>query len=314
MMKNVQSSRGIMASFKQSTHRKCFIDKKIKENTYPTAASLSRDYQAEYGARIDPRTIAEDIAEMRRELKAPIHYDSEKRGYVYTDPAYQADILRGIDIPIADLGVAGLAALGIQKSILSLLPATGLLSVWHKDILKTVFDKMTPPGRSREPNGDVTETQGPDLGKISVVEQRTSFSTPSVEQAVKEALSKNGEFHISYISGDGPPDDFLFHPFQLIYLKQDAKDGPDDIRCFLLGMLPQDTEMPYRILDTLHLQTVTLTDVTFQPPKNIHVKAIDPNSIEVMLCREQKDTILVFTAHEGTGEYRLLSRIDMYAK
>lgn len=93
-----------------SIHRKCFIDRKIRENSYPTAASLARDYQAEYGKKIDPRTIANDIAGMRRELSAPIHYDSEKRGYVYSDSSFSADIFpdETADISLGALGKSGL--------------------------------------------------------------------------------------------------------------------------------------------------------------------------------------------------------------
>jgi hypothetical protein len=303
-------------TFKQSTLRKCFIDKKIRENSYPTAASISREYQKEYGTRVDPRTIAEDIAEMRRDLKAPIHYDSEKRGYVYSDPAYQADILRGVDIPLASLGVAGLTALGLNKALLPLLPATVLLSVWHKEILKTVFEKLKPPKRDRdqEPDGVTAIPQEPDLGKISVVEHTASFVTPEVERTVKEALAGNLELRVSYGNSDGPPDEFRFRPLQLVYLNQEPVAGREVTRCFLLGMLPQDAEKPYRLLDTLHIQTATPSDAIFPALKNVHVKAIDPNSMEVLLCREQGDTILVFAGEEGAGEYRLLSRIDMYAR
>ena len=65
-----------------------FIDKKIREMTFPTTATLARDYVAEFGKSVDPRTIASDIAEMRESLKAPIKYNTENRGYCYTDPAY----------------------------------------------------------------------------------------------------------------------------------------------------------------------------------------------------------------------------------
>jgi hypothetical protein len=80
--------------FKPSIHRKCFIDKKIREKTYPTASSLARDYKKEFGKTVDPRTIAGDIADMRRALNAPIKYDSEKRGYVYSNPSYTLNLLK----------------------------------------------------------------------------------------------------------------------------------------------------------------------------------------------------------------------------
>jgi hypothetical protein len=298
-----------MVNFKPSTHRKCFIDRKIRENSYPTAASLARDYSTEYGLSVDPRTIAADIAAMRRELSAPIHYNAEKRGYVYTDPAFKADIVTdGVDIPITALGIAGLTVLGMKDAILPLLPSSMVLSPWHRGILKTVMEKLIPV-KSEDRKDDEAV-----LGKISVVQGKPDFSGTAIEESVKTALSKNTELNISYRQSKGTTADFLFRPLQLVYLKNEQSENAVPIQCFVLGETPTGGNKPYSLLESERLQKAEPTGTTFTPVKAVNVTQAKENSIEVMLTRDRYDTILVFAAGEDGGEYRLLSRIDIYAE
>ncbi|GHV52280.1 hypothetical protein AGMMS49579_09290 [Spirochaetia bacterium] len=257
---------------------------------------------------VDPRTIAADIAAMRRDLSAPIRYSAEKRGYIYTDPAFKADIVMdGGDIPIVALGIAGLTALGMKDAILPLLPSSIVLSPWHRDILKTVVEKFRPSLKKG------VKTEESVLGKISVVQGKPDFLSGTIEATVKTALTENTELNISYGQEGGTAADFLFRPLQLVYLQNEQKDNAGPIRCYVLGEMASGGGKPYSLLEAEHLQKADPTGNTFAPAKAVNISPVEENSIEVMLTRDTYDTILVFAAGENGTEYRLLSRIDIYA-
>jgi hypothetical protein len=299
-----------MLPLKPSTHRKCFIDRKIRENSYPTAASLARDYRLEYGKKIDPRTIANDIADMRRELSAPIHYDSEKRGYVYTDLSFRADVFLNetADIPLGALGISGISALGLDRELLPLIPSSTFLSDWHRNLLQTLAEKTAPAGRNK----------GRSLGKVTVIQQKETFPfpEPGIGNAVLEALEHNRELAIVYADSDGRDREYRFRPFHLVYLKSRSGTAFD---CFILGEVAPEGEAPYALFNALSIKKAGLLDGTFKAVKAVHVHQADDNCIALLLVKEKNDTLLVFAHTDGTAdglcgtEFSLLSRMDIYA-
>jgi hypothetical protein len=299
-----------MLPLKPSTHRKCFIDRKIRENSYPTAASLARDYRAEYGKKIDPRTIANDIADMRRELNAPIHYDNEKRGYVYTNSSFMADIFsrEAADIPVKALGISGLSALGLDRDLLPLVPSSVFLSDWHRNLLRTVTEKVTPAGRSR--------SRG--LGKITVIQwgKRPFFPEPDIENTVLEALELNRELSILYAGSGNAETEYLIRPYHLVYLKNDGDMG---LGCFLLGEVAGGGSIPYALLNAAGIKKAALADKMFNPVQAVHVHQVDDTGIEFLVVNGKKDTLLIFFAHAAPAggdmdavNFSLLSRIDIF--
>ncbi len=82
-----------MQAFKTSVQRKIFIDKKIREKLYPTTVVLAKLYEKEFSKRVDPRTIAADISELRQTYGAPLKYDSKKKGYYYSDSSFRLNVL-----------------------------------------------------------------------------------------------------------------------------------------------------------------------------------------------------------------------------
>jgi hypothetical protein len=292
-----------------SIHRKCFIDRKIRENSYPTAASLARDYQAEYGKKIDPRTIANDIADMRGELGAPIHYDSEKRGYRYTDSSFSADIFpdETADIPLGALGKSGISALGLDRELLPLIPSSIFLSGWHRDLLRNVTERVTPAGGNK----------GRNLGKITVIQRKgaPSFQDPGIENAVLDALERNRELSLVYAAPDGADREYRLRPCHLIYLKTGETAALD---CFVLGEL-MDGDVSYALLNAARVKKAGLLSGTFSPVKAVHVHQAGDNGIEFLLVNKKSDTLLIFThnppAPDGVSgtEFSLLSRMDIYA-
>jgi hypothetical protein len=298
-----------MLPLKPSTHRKCFIDRKIRGNSYPTVASLARDYRSEYGKKVDPRTIANDIADMRRELNAPIHYDSEKRGYVYTDSSFEADIFSNemADIPLGALGKSGISALGLEREILPLIPSSVFLSGWHKNLLQTAAEKLAPPGRGK----------GRGLGKITVIQRggTPSFPEPDVENAVLEALEHNRELSVVYTGSGGGGREYRFRPYHLIYLKDESAPA---LGCFVLGEVILGGDAPYALLNAAGIKKAGLLEGTFRAVKAVHVHPGDDDSIAFLLVNEKNDTLLVFTRNAGNNgrdtEFSLLSRMDIYAE
>jgi hypothetical protein len=292
-------------TFKPSTHRKCFIDRKIRENSCPTAVSLARDYQTEYGEKVGPRTIANDIAEMRRDFNAPIHYDSEKRGYVYTDPAFQADIFQNLskDIPLSAVGVGGIAALGLNQELLPLIPASIFLSDWHRDILLTLVDKLSP-GLKEKCHA---------LGKISVIQKGDSspFSPSEVEKVVTDCLEHNRELLLVYQETKGKVKEYLFRPIHLVYLETGQTET---LVRFILGAVSSPESAPYALLKGDRIQKAVPSEKRFTPIKSIHIQPVNDTCLEFLLSYKHNDTILVFThdTHSPSGEYSLLSRLDIY--
>jgi hypothetical protein len=300
-----------MVPLNPSIHRKCFIDRKIRENSYPTAASLARDYRAEYGKKVDPRTIANDIADMRRELNAPIHYDSEKRGYIYTNPSFMADIFsrEAADIPLGALGIGGISALGLDRDLLPLVPSSVFLSRWHRDLVQTAAEKLSPAGRNR----------GRNLGKITVIQREKTpfFPAPDIEHTVLDALEQNRDLSIRYAGSEGGDHEYRFRPCHLIYLKNAGTAG---LGCFLLGEVTAGGDAPYALLNTAGIKKAGILEGIFKPVKAVHVHQIDGDSIEFLMVTEEKDTVLIFFARHipADGDMRgtdflLLSRMDIFA-
>jgi hypothetical protein len=295
-----------MLPIKPSTHRKCFIDRKIRENSYPTAASLARDYRSEYGKKVDPRTIAKDIAEMRRELSAPIHYDSEKQGYVYTGSSFRAEIFSGdaADIPLGALGISGISALGLEGELLPLIPSSVFLSRWHRNLLQTVAERARPAG------GD----GGRGLGKVTVVQGDEGFPAPELKEAVMAALEHNRHLWIGYAGPGGRKREYRFRPCHLVYLK---RGPPPELECFLLGEALQGDD-PYALLNAAGIKKAEVLEETFTPARAVHVHQPENGGLEFLMVNEKKDTILLFAqdppAGEGPGgtEFSLLSRMDIY--
>jgi len=83
-----------MQKFKPQFKRLSFIDRKLKEKTYPNCTVLARAWE------VSAKTIQRDIDYLRDELDAPIEYDSLKHGYYYTEKNFS---LPSMNISESDL-------------------------------------------------------------------------------------------------------------------------------------------------------------------------------------------------------------------
>jgi predicted DNA-binding transcriptional regulator YafY len=294
-----------MKPFTPAMHRKCFIDKKIREMTYPTTATLARDYAAEFGSTVDPRTIANDIADMRYKLNAPIHYDSEKKGYIYTDLAFVADIFHDApDIPLSGLGIGGLAAMGVIGGFAGKMPNSSFLSDWQQKLITTLSERLIPHSDTTDnPSG-----KKPFLGKVSVIEdEKTTNGDSQTEDIVKNALELNREIAIEYEKKDGSVSHCRLNPLHMVYIKNKG---------FVLGMIATDAEISYALFSLHRIRKAELTGAVFQPPRYINIQTIG-RGIEAMFSSDSADTILVFAApdtNDADTEFTLLSKLEIYTK
>lgn len=56
------------------------FDRLVRNRTYPNRVTFSVNYE------VSERTVARDIEFIRDRLQAPLEYDTERRGYHYSEP------------------------------------------------------------------------------------------------------------------------------------------------------------------------------------------------------------------------------------
>jgi hypothetical protein len=273
-----------MDAFKPALHRKWFIDRKIREKTYPTAASLAHDYQNECGKYVNSRTIAADIAVMREDLGAPIHYDAENRGYVYTDPSFTLDFLKNQP---SDL-----------KNLLSPrpLPDKNALTFYHEGILK-----------------EGTRHKAPFFGKVSVIKEGdTHGEVSAVKVLVMEAVAGAKELAVSYRRTDYKNVtrclSLVFCPCHLIYIEG---------RCFVFGVVRSQPLIHYALLNCSHIEDAKPTGKDFQQPNYTDVEAVQNGDIKIFVSENTIDTVLVFKRliiENTEPEWTLYSKTDVFLR
>ncbi len=181
-----------MQAFKASVQRKFFIDKKIRAKSYPTAASLSRDYEKECNRKIDPRTIATDIAELRQEYNAPIKYDAKHRGYVYSDEKYVFNALQGET---------------------ETFPYEHSISDWEKNILNSFISETLPVFKEKKEE-DLTSEH------VTVLPSITEKNAESnIEKIFLEALHTGTPLYLEMTTKTKETQKFL--PLHLICMGED---------------------------------------------------------------------------------------------
>lgn len=112
-----------MKKFKPQHSRLLFIDKKIRESTYPNCSSLGDEWE------VSSKTIQRDIEYLRNMLDAPLAYDAKKKGYYYTENSFQ--------LPAIALNDSDLFAIFIAGKVLIQYENTPIYSR-----LKSVFEKI----------------------------------------------------------------------------------------------------------------------------------------------------------------------------
>jgi hypothetical protein len=270
-----------MDAFKPALHRKFFIDQKIRNKTYPNASSLARDYLAECGKYVNPRTIAADIAALRDELSAPIRYDAEKRGYVYTNPSFTLNFLNNQPADLKNLFVSPREP--------------------DKNALDNHYESALI---------DTAGRHDPLAGRVSVLRAgETHGEVPPAAALLYAAVARAGELVVEYHKTEYKNTytclRFIFHPLHLLYVEGVS---------FVFGAVQALPAMPYAILNLSHIKKIEPAALDFPRPEYVGVEAADNGDIKVYISKNQIDTLLVFTRlNENTGyEWTLHSRTDVF--
>jgi proteasome accessory factor B len=109
--------------FKPQYRRLLFIDRKIKERSYPNCVRLAEEWE------VSDKTIQRDIEYLRDQLDAPIAYDPLKHGYFYTEPSFS--------LPAMSLSESDLFSVCVAQTVLSQFRNTPLFKK-----LSSVFEKI----------------------------------------------------------------------------------------------------------------------------------------------------------------------------
>jgi predicted DNA-binding transcriptional regulator YafY len=284
-----------MVPFKPSIHRMYFIDKKVREQTYPTTVSLAADYEARYGKSVDSRTIAGDIAALKEKFYAPLGYDYEKRGYYYTDPYFQLPVLKEDPDNL-------LPSMAEERH-----PRTAAIPEWQQQFIASLADKLLPVQKGEKGSK-----------KASVLLEGPVWEPDSrgVKKPLLQALEDAAALDIRYIESGKKAVSLVFWPlylicspgYSLVFGKvQSGEEGPSA------------EEGRYRLLYLDRIRKAIARHDTAKPPAYIHVQTTGSRDIEVVLAREHSDLVLVFALPPETSvktpppEYTLLVLTEIFA-
>jgi predicted DNA-binding transcriptional regulator YafY len=266
-----------------------FIDKKVRENTFPTSVSLAADYEAKYGVSVDQRTIAADIAVLKEKFKAPLQYDYQQRGYCYRDPNFRLPVLqKDPDSP--------LPALAEEKH-----PRTAAIPGWQQKLIVSLLDKTRLPARKGKTR----------YCKVSVLENKSELweaGTETVKKPLLRALEDGANLKIRYIEANRKTAAFEFLPLHLI--------------CTLgfhliFGKCRMGTEQQYRLL-YLDRIVEAVPQQKKTPPSYVYIQTTGGCDIEAMVAGENSDLLLIFaplTSGQPKGkppEYGLLAKAEIF--
>jgi hypothetical protein len=280
-----------MVPFKPSILRIYFIDKKVRGNTYPTTVSLASDYEKTYGTRIDPRTIAADIATLKEKFRAPLSYDYQKRGYYYTDPYFQLPVLKNDpDNP--------LPALAEERH-----PRTAAIPEWQQQFIASLTDKVFSLQKGKK--------QG--QAKVSVLLETPELGEREMGIAKKvllEALNGNTALSLRYMESGKKAVSLVFSPLHLICTL--------DFN-LVFGVIRSGEERRYRLLYVDRIREATIYQEVVKPPPYVYIQTTGHRDIEVVLAGASSDLVFVFAlppdspASGPLPEYVLLVQTEIFA-
>jgi hypothetical protein len=286
-----------MVPFKPFVHRMYFIDKKVREQAYPTTVSLAADYEAKYGKSVDPRTIAGDIAALKEKFHAPLGYDYEKRGYFYTDPYFQLPILKEDPDNL-------LPAMAEERH-----PRTAAIPEWQQCFIATLAERLLPLQKGEKHpqkasillDGPMWDPEGADV----------------VTRPLLQALGDAAALDIRYMEAGKKAVSLVFWPLHLVC-------SPGYSLVFGLVQTGEGEPLPeggrYRLLHLDHIREALMRQERGKSPAYIHVQTTGNRDIEVVLAREQSDLVLVFALPDENAakgpqpEYDLLVQTEIFAR
>jgi len=163
-----------MPKFKPQYRRLLFIDRKIREKSYPNCTHLAKEWE------VSAKTIQRDIEYLTYELDAPLEYDSAKRGYYYTESQFS--------LPAINISESDLFAVYIAQNALRQFRNTPI----HKT-LASIFAKI----QDSLPNKTAAQPQWLDDRIITFAEPCTRLS-PEIWDTIAKAIRDNKRLKICH--------------------------------------------------------------------------------------------------------------------
>jgi predicted DNA-binding transcriptional regulator YafY len=279
-----------LVPFKPSIHRMYFIDKKVREQTFPTTVSLSADYEEKYGKSVDPRTIAADIAALKEKFHAPLSYDYEKKGYYYTDPYFQLPVLKEDPDNL-------LPAMAEERH-----PRTAAIPEWQQRFIADLAAKTLPLQKRERPPAKAT---------ILLESSAWEEGAGAVKQPLLQALEESTALDIRYMESDKKAVSLVFTPLHLI-----CSLGFN----LVFGIARSGEESRYRLLYLDRILKALARREKTKPPAYVYIQTTGSRDIEVVLARDSSDLLLVFALpldepeKNTLSEYSLLVQTEIFTQ
>jgi predicted DNA-binding transcriptional regulator YafY len=228
-----------MAEEKARYNRILFIDYEIAQGAYPNARELAERYEG-----VSPRTIKRDIEWLRDFHAAPIEYDTQRRGYYYTEPNWR--------LPALQMAESEIFAMTLAEEVLKQYRNTPLYGT-----LSTLFAKL----QAQLPDKVTMDPQW-------LPQRATVFHSPTpqirddVWEAIFESLRSNRSLYISYSTPqyEGYVER-LVSPYHAV-----ANRGEWYAICF------DETKEAMRIFGLSRMGGATLTEHRFEVPADFSVE------------------------------------------
>lgn len=143
------------AKYRSMMHHLMLIDEQIRSKGCPNASTMARDLE------LSVRTISRKIEFMRDVLRAPIEYDSSRKGYYYSQPNWSLPSIRITEGELLGLAMAEMALHAYKGTPL-------------EDYLKGVADKIEA-ALPREVDVDPTQLASVfrfNLGPVAIIDPK----------------------------------------------------------------------------------------------------------------------------------------------
>lgn len=186
-----------MQKFKPQHSRLLFIDRKIREHTFPNCTSLAEEWE------VSPKTIQRDLDYMRYQLDAPIAYSAGHRGYYYTENQYR--------LPAMDIRESDLFGVYLADKLLVQYEGTPIY-----DSLCSIFAKIEqslPEKISMDPSGDQS--------KFTVIPPFSTTIDPVVWEMVISCLRRSEQVEIEYKTPGKSPVTRILDPYHGVRFEGD---------------------------------------------------------------------------------------------
>jgi len=233
------------------------IEKEIASGKYPNSDDLARMLETSIS------TISRDIEFMRDQLRAPIEYDPQNRGFYFTKKTFR--------LPASFTSAEDLLALCMARSIFSLYKDTPLYDA-SRQFLESITTPITTEG-----NNNWLEN------RISVPPIASAKVKPDIWDAIVTGLKGNRVITFDY---KGTWDDEylkrIVHPYQLLF---------DSGVWYLYGFAEE--RKATRIFSLSKIKNAQLAKDVFSLPKNYKYEDFSGDSYFGVFIGQRKQRFVV---------------------